>query len=58
MVSVDEVSGKFYYQKIDYINTYSDSNLPDITEFIKKYKNAFGDSLDIFKKQNERLKSK
>ena len=36
MVSVDEVSGKFYYQKIDYINTYSDSNLPDITEFIKK----------------------
>ena len=49
MVSVDEVSGKFYYQKIDYINTYADSSLPQITEFIKKYKNAFGASLDIFK---------
>ncbi len=49
MACGDEVSGKFFYQKIGYINTYLESNMVDVTEFIKKYKNAFGDSLDIFK---------
>ena len=38
MVSIDEVSGKFYYQKIDYINTYSDSNLQILLNLLKNIK--------------------
>ena len=51
MSSGEEITGKIFYQKIEYINNYLDLTLTNVTDIIKKYKSAFGDSLDVFKSQ-------